>query len=40
MKDPGKQFFFPRPADRVFFKRNISLLVNIYKEILEALLYG
>ena len=39
MKDPGKQFFFPQPVDRVLLKQNISLLINIYKESLEALSY-
>ena len=29
MKDPGKQKNFPRLANQVLFKRNISLLVNI-----------
>ena len=36
MKDLGKQKNF---LDQVLFKRNISLLVNIYKESLEALSY-
>ena len=40
MKDLRKQFFFPQPANQVLFKRNISLLVNIYKESLGALSYG
>ena len=40
MKNPGKQFFFPWPTDWVFFKWNISLLVNMYKESLETLSYG
>ena len=40
MKDLVKQFFFPRPADQVLFKQNISLLVNIYKESLKELSYG
>ena len=40
MKDIGKEFFFPRPIDRVLFKRNIGLLVNIYKKSLEAFSYG
>ena len=31
MKDPRKQKKFPQPADRVLFKQNISLVVNIYK---------
>ena len=39
MKDLGKQKKIPRPTDRVLFKRNISLLVNIYKESLETLSY-
>ena len=38
MKDPGKKKF-PQPVDRVLLKRNISLLINIYKESLEALSY-
>ena len=37
--DYWKTKFLPWPLDRVF-KRNISLLVNIYKESLEALSYG
>ena len=40
MNNPGKQIFFPRPTDWVLFKWNINLLVNIYKESLEALSYG
>ena len=39
MKDPGKQKNFPRLANQVLFKRNIYLLVNIYKESLKTLSY-